>query len=103
MGDRGRSDPYAIIVHDDDRLWGLTILRLSDGYVDGPNQPSGIGHPGIEGHDVQVVGVASQDVAHQVGCPRDRLVRVDRRLSMERGITAGQSPRRGGAIYQDRW
>jgi hypothetical protein len=78
--------------------WG----RRRDRNVDGPNERTRVGHMDVEGHDVQVVGVAGQDVVDEVGDAGKRSLGVDGRLPSERGIACGSVRRRGGAVDDDR-
>ena len=50
-----------------------------------------------------MVRVAGQDTFHQVPGPRDWSFGVDRRLSVERAVTAGQRRRWPGAVNLHGW
>ncbi len=50
-----------------------------------------------------MVRVAGQDALHQVPGPWDRSFGVDRRLSVERAVTAGQRRRWPGAVNLHGW
>ena len=63
---RDCGDPDNSIVEDDNRNLGLALSRLWDVDVDSPDERAGVGHPGVQWHDVQMVGVASEDVFDQV-------------------------------------
>jgi hypothetical protein len=64
--------------------------RLRDVDLAGADELARVRHGGVERHDVQVVGVAGQDVPDQVSGAGIRQFRVDRGLAVEGGITRRQ-------------
>jgi hypothetical protein len=80
------------VVEDDDRLRADVSGRCGHGDVCGPDERARVGHAGVQWHDVQVVGVAGQDVLDQIRRSGDRRFRVDRGLAVEDGITFRQRP-----------
>ncbi len=93
-GDGG--DPDNPIVENDDRNLGEGPGPFRNMDVDSPDKRARVRHAGVQRHDVQMVGVAGQDVLDQVRCAGGRQFRVDRGLTMEGGIACWQrfGPRR---------
>ena len=92
---RDGGDPDRGVLEDDDRdLGGPSAGR--DGDVGRPDQRARVRHAGVQRHDVQVVGVAGQDVLDQVSRAGGGPFRVDRGLAMEGGVTDGSESGRDG-------
>lgn len=94
VGDGDGRDSQAAVVEHDDRISRDLPLRPGGGNLHGPHQGAGVRHAAIEGHHVQVEGVAGQDALDEVRGTGKRSLRVDRRLSMECRIS-GRSQLRG--------
>ncbi len=102
VGHGYRRHVHHTIVEDGCRIPRGTRGRRRDGNVDRPDERARVRHVDVEGHDVQVVGVAGQDVLHEVGHAGKRSVWVDGRLSVERGVTVGGDGGSTGATDKDR-
>ena len=68
-------------------------VRGGNADVDSSYEVGGVGHVGVQGHDVEVVGVTSEDVLDQVCGSGRRQLWVDRRLAVEDGIAGRQHMR----------
>jgi hypothetical protein len=60
VGGGGDGDPRATTVHDDDRFPRVTVSQRRDRAVDRLDKSPGVGHPRVEGHDIQVICVAGK-------------------------------------------
>jgi hypothetical protein len=87
---RDRGDPDTFVVNDDDRNLGAIFRPCRGGDVDGPDQRARIRHMAVQRHDVQMVGVAGQDVGDQIRCAGCGQLGADRRLTVEDGIPRWQ-------------
>jgi hypothetical protein len=65
-------DPDNSVVEDDDRNSGDALSPGRDTDVDRPDERARVRHAGVQRHDVQMVGVGSQDVLDQVRCAGGR-------------------------------
>ena len=65
-------DPDNSIVEDDDRDLDDALGPGRNGNVDCPHQRARIRHASVQRHDVQMVGVASEDVLDQIRRARRR-------------------------------
>ena len=99
---RHRGDPDRGVGDHHDRDLSPVRGPGRGGDVDAPDQRARIGHPGVERHHVQVIGVAGQDVADQVRGAGGGQVRADRGLAAEDGITGRQHVRARRAVDPDR-
>ena len=93
---RDGGDPHRIVLGDGDRIRKMARRPGRDRDVEGPDQGSRVGHPGVQRHDVQVVGVAREKALDQVSRAGSGPFWVDRRLAVEGGVTLGHQagPRR---------
>jgi hypothetical protein len=60
---RDGSDPDNSIVEDDNRNLGLALSRRWEGDVDSPDECARVRHLSVQRHDVQMVGLAGEDVS----------------------------------------
>ena len=87
MRHRDSSHADNAIVEDSNRNLEHALSPGRNRDVDAPHERARVRHAGVQRHDVQMVGVAGQDVLDQVRCAGGRQFWVDRRFTMEDGIT----------------
>jgi hypothetical protein len=96
------ADPNGLIFEHGDRDLGDALGPRRDPDVDRSDQRARVRHPRVQRHDVQVVGVAGEDVLDQVRRARVREFRVNRRLSMEGGVAGRHRFRSRRPVHADR-
>ena len=99
--DGNRTHPNSFVLErDDGDLRGAGGLGRK-GEVESPHELCRVRHVGVERHDVEVVGVAGDNMVDQVRRSGCRQLRVDRRLAVEVDIAARKGTGTPGSIERE--